>query len=130
MIQRLRNSRKTDSPATATSAEFVPHLAPPQVAFALLRNSRITDSPAAAKSAEFLPRLALRPAAYALFRKAACFRVCDDIDSQLMRVAVATAAIVTLVGCTANHSTQESRVATPAAVSAGSVVRNDPAIDA
>ena len=40
-----------------------------------------------------------------------------------------TAAIACLVGCTAKNGTEETRSAAPVA-SAGSVVRNDPALDA
>ncbi len=46
-----------------------------------------------------------------------------------MRVAVVTFAIAFLVGCSTNKAKEESPSAAPAA-SAGSVVRNDPALDA
>ncbi|MDZ4800842.1 MAG: SMP-30/gluconolactonase/LRE family protein [Bryobacteraceae bacterium] len=46
-----------------------------------------------------------------------------------MRVALAASTVLFLVGCTGNRVAEEARPATPVA-SAGSVVRNDPALDA
>ena len=62
----LKNSRTTDSPAAAKSAELVFRLAPQPAACALSGNSRTTDSPAAARFAERRFRWAPRVAALAL----------------------------------------------------------------
>jgi gluconolactonase len=47
-----------------------------------------------------------------------------------MRAVVVTAAIVCLAGCNSNHGKEETKTVAPVESSAGSVVRNDPALDA